>query len=503
MKLISKIVYLNYLECPGDAWLKLNNPDLHCKFELSAFERGLLRQGNEVERVAQKLFDGGIEISEADAAVAEFLTQKHIEQKTAILFQPTFVANNFVTRVDVLKYDPSANAWNIYEIKGKNSLQEDLAEVDHIEDVSFQFAVLTASNLKIGKCFVVHLNKEYILTDFLNISQLFNIEDVTEKVVSRQWATKQKMCLAKELLLQHSPPVSICSCIYKGRSAHCTSFKHFHGDVPDYSIHDIARIGSSQEKLKKLVEEKIFSLEDIPQDFELTPIRKNQIDVHRRQQPIIDKDAIVNELQKLVFPLYFLDYETYAPAIPKFFGFGPYERIPFQCSLHVLHDSGAEPSHFEYLHELGSDPSQALIAFLQRNIGDVGTVIVWNKVFERGINQEMGVRNAEAKQFFADLNSRMYDLMDVFSKQYYVHHNFKGKTSLKYVAPALINDINYDDLKVRDGGTASEQWYSMVYGNLTVLEKQNVAWALRKYCWMDTFAMYKIWRFLHNSVSCL
>ena len=55
----------------------------------------------------------------------------------------------------------------------------------------------------------------------------------------------------------------------------------------------------------------IFDLNDIPDDFELTNIQKNQVMAHKRQKPTIDTETIKKELDALKFPLYFFDYEAF------------------------------------------------------------------------------------------------------------------------------------------------------------------------------------------------
>ncbi|HRQ42253.1 MAG TPA: DUF2779 domain-containing protein [Chloroflexota bacterium] len=55
---------------------------------------------------------------------------------------------------------------------------------------------------------------------------------------------------------------------------------------------------------------------------------------------IVDREAIHRELETLVFPLYFFDFETIAHAIPLFTGCKPYPQTPFQYSCHVLHTDG-------------------------------------------------------------------------------------------------------------------------------------------------------------------
>jgi Domain of unknown function(DUF2779) len=116
--------------------------------------------------------------------------------------------------------------------------------------------------------------------------------------------------------------------------------------VPGYSVHDLSRIGASKKKLLWLVENKIFDLRDMPVDeIDLSDIQLNQVPVRKRGKPIIDHEGIRGELEGLQFPLYFLDYETFLPAIPLFSGYGRFDRVPFQFSLHILHRPGEVPEH--------------------------------------------------------------------------------------------------------------------------------------------------------------
>ena len=41
------------------------------------------------------------------------------------------------------------------------------------------------------------------------------------------------------------------------------------------------------------------------------------------------------ELESLKYPLYFMDFESINPAIPRFSGMRPFDQIPFQWSLHL------------------------------------------------------------------------------------------------------------------------------------------------------------------------
>ncbi len=179
-----------------------------------------------------------------------------------------------------------------------------------------------------------------------------------------------------------------------------------------------------------------------------------------------------------------------------FDGFSPYQQIPFQYSLHIVEKEGGKPIHKEFLHTGSDNPSEPFAKSLQSHIGLKGNVIVWNKKFECKINNELTRRIPEAKAFLEDINARVYDLMDIFSKQFYVHKDFKGSTSIKYVLPVLAPELSYKKLEIKEGGTASQKWNEMTTGEIPQKEKVYIAENLKKYCELDTFAMYAIWKHL-------
>ena len=495
MVTLSKTDYLIFRECHKNAWLKIHRPEIFYKAELSEFDKAIIETGNEVESYARKLFPTGILIEGRDAQAQE-MTLRHIAQKTPLLFQPVFVKDGFLAALDVLQFDSKTNGYFLYEIKASNSIKEDI----HFSDLAFQCVVLEKMNIPVRKAFLVHLNSEYVRAGALNIKELFTMDDVTEAVQKLQPHTLAEMEIAQDYLSKDKEPAGHCDCIFKGRSRHCSTFNYSNPEVPEYGVHDIARIGSSKAKLTELADSGIFRLEDLPDDIELTPIQQNQVDSYLRDRVLIHKDKIADELRKLVFPLYFLDYETCPAAIPRFDGFSPYQQIPFQYSLHVLDQPNGKPRHEEFLSITPDDPSAALAASLQRHIGNVGSVVVWNKRFECGINDEMGERIPEAKAFLASLNARVYDLMDIFQKQYYVHKDFKGGVSIKDVLPVLTPDLSYADLTIKEGGTASQSWDKLASSEIRQNEKDSIARDLKLYCERDTYAMYAIWRHLNDLI---
>ncbi len=495
---ISKSTFLQFQICPKDTWLRLHRPDFAEKFSLTDFDRQIMEQGNEVEVYARQLFPDAVLVSSTgDEAVAE--TKRLMDAGTETIFQATFLADGFYAKCDVLKRGAAQGTWDVFEIKGTNSRKEGNEDRDHISDLAFQSQVLARAGVSVGRAYIVHLNKEYTRAGALNIGALFTIADSTELVDKASADIVREMEAAREYLNQEKEPNIGCDCHLRGRSKHCRTFSYSHPGIPEYSVHDISRIGNSKKKLEELVNKRLFDIAAVPDDFKLSEAQLLQIRAHKTRQPIFDQGAIRDVLGAYGFPLYFLDYETYAPAIPAFDGFSPYRRIPFQLSLHVLRDDGGEPEHIEFLHLERSDPTLAVAELLGQHVGPDGSVVVWSAPFERAVNKEIGERlGGEHAARMEQINARLVDLRDIFSKQHYVHPNFRGKTSIKNVLPVMVPDLSYDDMEISDGTMASERWWAMTAAETAEAERSAIAAALRDYCRQDSFAMYAIWRVLRS-----
>jgi hypothetical protein len=182
--------------------------------------------------------------------------------------------------------------------------------------------------------------------------------------------------------------------------------------------------------------------------------------------------------------------------VPLFDGYKPYEYITFQYSLHVIDKIGEEPRHYEWLGFDGKDPANELAASLKEVVGEKGSVIVWNKTFEQGRNKELVEWLPDYKSFFDNLNDRIYDLMEIFSKGYYIHPDFHGSASIKKVLPVLVKDFDqgYDALPISQGDQAMLAWLEMMNGHMPEAQIEETRINLLEYCKLDTLAMVKSWQ---------
>ena len=127
----------------------------------------------------------------------------------------------------------------------------------------------------------------------------------------------------------------------------------------------------SKAKIKDLADQGIELIHDIPEDFGLTDLQKRVYLCVKNGEPYIEK-KIQREFKKLKYPLYFMDFETYDPAIPRYVGMRPFNPIPFQWSVHVQRNPGSALEHHEFLAENADDPREAFIKGLLEVLEDSG-----------------------------------------------------------------------------------------------------------------------------------
>ena len=215
-------------------------------------------------------------------------------------------------------------------------------------------------------------------------------------------------------------------------------------------------------------------------------------------KPIIDPVAIKKELDSLEFPLYFFDYEGFVSAVPMFDGFGAYEQVPFQYSLHIMQKDGSI-EHREFLIENpDGDITRPLIERMGQDLSTKGTVIAWYTSYEKQRNSKLAELHLDYAQFLNEINEKMFDLMTIFSKGYYVDSKFKGSASIKNVLPVLVPELTYKNLGISKGDQASERWERMISSDTPGEEKEKIKRDLLEYCKLDTWAMVKIYEFLQS-----
>lgn len=469
--MITKTDFLVYLEAPRHFWALKNN---QYDTTLSEFDKHLIQQGYLVEREAKEF-------------AKKYLLPNYSTDDKDLVFQKTFIDGDFEARSDILIRNSKTNKWDIYEVKSVTK-----PEPEHYYDTTFQ-AVVMEKHIDIGNIFILHVNNEYVRYGDFDLAQFLIAENVNGKVQELKEETSNMMKECQLLVsIQNYKLATEC---YKPKECRCKELCF--PNLPDDSIYNLSRV--TEKKIIELREMDILDIKDVPDDYKLTTNQKIQVEVAKRNTVLVDKKSIKDELANLSYPIYFLDYETYDPAIPMYDRYKPYQQMVFQYSLHVVESADDKAlKHYEYVVKDCCEPCKELVADLQSHIGKEGSVIVWYKAFECTRNKEMGEICTDFKDFLEDLNGRVFDLMDIFKNNLYVDPKFKGSNSIKDVLPVLVPELSYKTLNIHNGSMAMVGWYKMVYENSTSQEKAQILKDLLVYCEQDTLAMVRIWEFLNK-----
>jgi hypothetical protein len=335
---------------------------------------------------------------------------------------------------------------------------------------------------------LVYINNQYVRNGNLELNKLFNIESVIDKVSGLQDLIKSELIRLKKVLKgKDIPDIDIgphCSDPYQ-----CGFWGYCWKDIPEYSVFNIA--GLKGNKKFELYELGYIKLEDVPEDYPLSQTQKLQIESHIGKKPVIDKDKINEFVKSITYPVYYMDFETFMPAIPMFNGTRPYQQIPFQYSLHYQKTSGDKVEHDEFLADAEGDPREPFLKKLLMDTKEPGIILVYNKAFEITRMRELATDFPKYAKETEERIERIVDLMLPFQKRYYYKPEMLGSYSIKSVLPALVPDLSYKGMEIADGGTASAAFESLYYEE-DVFKIKEIRENLLKYCGMDTLAMVRI-----------
>lgn len=445
----------------------------------------IFSQGHDVGRLAQQLFPGGVDagIFVPDKYQKSIeMTQKLIKNGAMVIYEAGFAINGLHCFVDILVHDK--DGWKAYEVKSSTQVKP-----VNLLDAAFQYHVMSLCGLHLVDISLVVLNTAYERKGNIDIKSLFKIESVYKKVLDLQDKIKQDIDDYFVTLNAPSPPVvdigPHCTDPYD-----CDFHSHCWNHVPDYSIFNISRL--SGDKKWELYRMGILKFEDIPPDFKLNDSQWQQVLAELKGETHIDKSAIQRFLDSLSYPLHFLDFESFQPAIPLFDNSRPYQQIVFQYSLHTIESAGSEPVHRAFLAD--NDSSDPRIPFINQLIGDIGEtgdILVFNRSFEAGRLNEIAASFPNFQFPVSNIVHRMKDLMVLFQQRQYYVPEMKGSYSIKQVLPALVPGFNYDNLAIGDGGSASHAFMSLV-SEKNQKKIQMTRENLLEYCRQDTLAMVEI-----------
>lgn len=486
---LSKSRFCSAIQCPKMLWLKQNKPE---EFDDSVMNQNVLNTGSMVGDLAMGLFGPFIEVPYGDLGEMLRETDRLIEEGTPIITEASFSYEGNFCSVDILKNQGSKRV-EIYEVKSSTSISD-----IYLYDAGYQYYVLNGLGFNVEKVCLVTIDNTYIRHGELELEKLFAVTNVTAEILEKQTEISEFIDMLREYMEQDDEP-------QRDIGAHCFApyscgfFDYCTRDWPHPNIFDIA---SLQNRSKfKLVDQGIRSFEEVEAGNAVKDKYMMQVEHELHDLPDhINAESIRAFMNTLSYPMYFLDFETFQPAVPLYDNSSPYEQIVFQYSLHFILEEGGSIQHKEFLAYPGEDPRRAVAEHLCEDIPMDVCVLAYNMSFEKGRIAALAKLYPDLEDHLMNIHESIKDLMEPFRNKDYYNRAMQGSYSIKYVLPALFPgdpELDYNNLEgVHNGAEASATFATMADMDPEQLEEYRDH--LLKYCELDTYAMVKVWNRLQT-----
>ncbi len=484
---LSKSRFMGGLQCLKRVYLECFDRNL--ADEIPPDRQAIFEAGTRVGKIARDRYPGGRLISEdyrRHKAAIQSTSQIQSNESIPAIYEAAFAHEKIRIRADVLER-VRGEVFDLIEVKSTTKAKE-----EHVDDVALQLHVLRGAGVNIRRAGLLHLNREYIYQggDY-DLDNLFSLADLTEEAGARQPEVSRQLEAMWEVLAGGAAP-EIETGPHCKKPYVCPFYGHCHGNgAVDENAHPIEELYYAGAGLLEKLREKGFQdIRDIPDKFEeLSDKQSRQHAAVLKDTTIIDRPGLAGVLGELEFPIHFLDFETFNPALPLYAGTRPYDMVPFQWSDHVLAEDRSL-THHEFLHDGDGDPRPAFARSLIEIAGDTGTIATYSS-FETTRLRDLAGWFPELAPALRALEGRIFDLLPVV-RNYVYHPGFHGSFSLKAVLPALVPGFGYDDLDISEGGLASLAYVEMIDRATGPERAEALRTQLLAYCERDTKAMLKL-----------
>jgi len=459
---LSKSRYLAGLQCERQLWLRAHRPELATPPDPG--QQAVFEMGHEVGRRAHALFPGGVLVDEPHDGHAAALARTRAllaDRGVPAVFEGAFEHRGVRIRADVLER-LAGGAFGLREVKASTSVHP-----VHLPDVAIQKWVLQGCGLAVPSAEVVHVDGGFVRgageMGAEDWRRFFVRADVTARV-DAQLAELAPRVDGMHGVLGRAAEPEVEPDGHCRRPYLCPFWSHCTAGKPPEWIVVTRRLAGGR--------------------------RVACLEAARSGRPYVAPE-LPRVLAGLEAPVWYLDFETIAPAIPILPGTRPFEAVAAQWSLHRL-DTAGRIEHRAFLAPGPGDPRRSAARSLLGALrSDPAPVVVWSG-YESQVLRALAGALPDLGIALADVRGRLVDLYDVV-RRYVYHPAFRGSFSLKDVAPALVPGFGYGDLRgVADGASAASALLRLVAGELPPLDEASLREALLAYCERDTRALVEV-----------
>lgn len=476
--ILSKSTYIRGLQCHKSLYLNKHHPEWRDK--LSAEQLAIFNRGIKVGKLAQKLFPNGKEVFVKRYNYLEAIetTLKLINEGQEVIYEAAFKYNDTLVLIDILvKKD---NKWFAYEVKSSLKITN-----TYLQDAALQYYVIKNCLPDLADISIVYVNATYVKKGKIDLQHYFAIQSVKLDALKKWNEIDATINTLKSVVEQKSIPAidigthcfSPYTCDFKGQ---CWK------QIPANTVFDLAEL-SAQQKFEWYAQGKIY-LKDLLHEEQLSTSHKIQIIAALHNEVYVDKPALKKFISTLKYPLAFIDFEAYMPAVPVFDGNMPYEHLPFLFSMHYKMASKTELLHQFFLADVGIDPREQFLHSFLKAVKNIETLVIYDSSLEVSILKRFQKDFPQFKEEIEEVFKKIVDIKLPFEKKWYYKKEMQGSLKLKTIADAVIENSPFKNLNIGHGASALAAYEDLQFESdlFKIMQTQE---DLKNYCTADTLAI--------------
>ena len=475
---LSKSRILTGSQCHRRLWWKVHEPEAE-ELIPSPSQQAVFENGHRVGAAAIAAVPGGTLIEDnADRSQMVVDTATAINNGAPLLYEASFVHQQVFVAIDIL--EKNADGWTLIEVKSAASVKK-----HHHLDAAVQAWVANSNGVNITRIELMHLNSKHSAG---GSESLFQRTDITKHVQKRLSQISDVAAELREMLNGENPDVEVGS--HCKQPYPCEFIQRCNPERGNDHIDRLYRV--KKPIMEKLRHSGIEKISDIPDDVPLPQIASRQRSALQKQAIEIDP-KLLEALDTIAYPALFIDFEAINSPLPAWEGAHPYEQIPVQVSMHLVHKDGSM-THHPWLAEGPEDPRPELAKAVLHIVDQATTLVAYFANFEQRMFRMLaaflppdeGARLLRKCDHFVDLLPMV--------RNHVYHPEFGGRFSLKKVLPALIPELAYDDLEIQSGNIASTQLEAFILNQTPAPgpARDQLRENLLAYCERDTIALVQL-----------
>jgi len=230
---------------------------------------------------------------------------------------------------------------------------------------------------------------------------------------------------------------------------------------------------------------------DVP-DHLLTEMQQRVKHCTITGETYLNRTAAMEEIAKRIPPTYFLSVDAISYAIPRWFFNTPYEPIPYQITLQIVHGDGRVECQ-SFIDLSGEDPSTECMDRLIRLTEHYGLIFIYGSEIDSQIIHKLFDGYLCYGRDPRVLKSRIVELLPILRSHYY-NPEQRGSWAKNDVVGNLCPQIRFENLAIKNDHMARLAYEEAIDQTTTKNRRAQLESHLKEYGNVNVLALLEIWK---------